>query len=460
MDPDGSSMLLGAIIFAAALFVRGCFTVCETALTEITDVKVRGFKDSEDKMERRLYALLKKPLRLITTFSALRILTAVLLAYIAFIYFYPPLNGSLEKYTAQYSSIIAAVIIIILLSVSMTVVTDGVPRRVTALGKDNFSEKTALRCASLAGVTTAVLTPVTALSVKLITVISSLFGIDSDAEKELVTEENILMMVDAGNESGVIEETQKEMINNVFEFGDLPVSDVMTHRTEMTAASADIKISDLVYLAINSGFSRIPVYRESIDHIIGIVCVKDLLCLVGRDNADTMSVNDFIRDVMFFPESGMCSDLFKQMTSGKTQIAVIVDEYGGTAGIVSVEDLVESIVGNIRDEFDNETEDIIKISDTEYTVSGTADPEEIMEALGCPIPEDSGFDTMSGLFIHLLGGFPEDGTTPSVTYKNICFTALIVEDMMIERLKAEITDKKPSEEKDKLNEERSDENEE
>lgn len=446
-------MLLGAIMFAAAAFIRGCFTVCETSLTEIPDVRVRGFKDSSDKKERQLYALLKKPLRLITTFSSLRILTAVLLAYIAFIFFYPPLNGWLEMYIGRYSPVFAAFIVIMLLSVTMTVITDGVPRRVTALGKDNLSGKTAVRCAAFARVTASALTPVTALSVKLITGISSVFGIDSDAEKELVTEENILMMVDAGNESGVIEETQKEMINNVFEFGDLPVSDVMTHRTDITAASADSKISELVYLAINSGFSRIPVYRGSIDSIAGIICVKDLLCLVGNDSADSLSVNDFIREAVYFPETGMCSDLFKQMTTGKTQIAVIVDEYGGTAGIVSVEDLVESIVGNIRDEYDNETEDIIKISDTEYTVSGTANPDEIMEELGCPLPGDSGFDTMSSFFIHLLGHFPEDGTMPAVTYKNVRLTALVAEDMRIDRMKAEVSDKKTSEER--KNEERS-----
>ncbi len=440
MDSAGSSMLFGAAMFLASALLRAVFTVCETALTEIPDVKVRAFENSGSKKEKNLYRLLRKPLRLITAFSSLRIFTAVLSAYAAFVYFYPPLCYFVAHGGVVTSGIkaVCAFITVFLLSAFLTVFTDGIPRRVTALGKNGAAEKTAGRCSGFIRAVVTILTPLTAISEKLITGISSMFGIDSSAEKELVTEENILMMVDAGNESGVLEEAQKEMINNIFEFGDLPVSDVMTHRTEMSAVSEDSGISELVYLAINTGFSRIPVYKDSIDHIIGIICVKDLLCLVGNDSVESISVKDFVRDTIFFPETGMCSDLFKKMTAEKTQLAVVVDEYGGTAGIVSLEDLVESIVGNIQDEYDNETEDIIKISEGEYTVSGTANPRPIMEKLGCALPEDTDFDTMSSLFISLLGFIPEDGTMPSVIFDRVKLTALVTEDMCVTRIKAEL----------------------
>ncbi len=448
MDSDGSNILLGAALLAVSVIFRGLCTVCETACTETSDAKIKSFEGSSDKKERTLYKILKKPLRILTLFSSLRIFTAVLITFISAAVFYRPLSDTLLGLSGLSSDgaktgfrLVSAVIIFVLIIFLLTVFTDGIPRRVTALGKKNPAD-ISLGLIGFLKFVFVITLPVSVISEKLITAVSALFGVESSAEKELVTEEDILMLVDAGNENGVIEENQKEMINNVFEFGDLPVSDVMTHRTDISAISDDGKISELVYLAINTGFSRIPVYHESIDHIIGIVCVKDLLCLVGGTSADSMTLKDFIRDVIYFPESGMCGALFEQMTAGKTQIAVVVDEYGGTAGIVSLEDIVESVMGNIQDEYDNEAEDITKISETEYTVDGKANPEEIMDELGCPIEDDSKFDTMSSFFIFLYGRIPAEGEMPSVTYKNVKLTALYAEDMRISRLKAEIIPEK------------------
>jgi len=204
------------------------------------------------------------------------------------------------------------------------------------------------------------------------------------------------------------------------------------------AVSADAEISDVVYAAINSGFSRIPVYKESIDHIEGMIYVKDLLCLIGTESSECVSASRFLRDAEFVPESCMCDDLFRMFTEKKQQIAVVVDEYGGTAGIVTMEDLVESIVGSIQDEYDNETEDISKISDDTYTIKGNADPSDIMELLGEPLSEDCPYDTMSGFITDLLGRIPDDDENPSVDYKSITFTVLLTEDMRIVRIKAVI----------------------
>lgn len=448
MEADGSSMLAGAIVVLVIIFIRGFFTVCETALTEISDGKVHSFSDSKDKKEKNVYLLLKRPLRLMTAFSAVRIATAAMSAFAAMGYYYQPLTDLIIN-TFPHSEdsfigellvrLLSAAAIIILIVIILTVVTDGVPRRVTAY-KGN-AEKTALNCAGFIRSVIILLLPVTLLSEKLIISCAAAFGVEKSAERELVTEEEIMMMVDAGNETGVIEEAQREMINNVFEFDDLDVSEVMTHRTDITAIDTKAKISELVYIAINSGFSRIPVYKETVDHIVGIICVKDLLCLVGNDSADSISVMDFVRDTIYVPETSSCGDLFKRMTNEKMQLAVVVDEYGGTAGIVSMEDLVESIVGNIQDEYDDETEELIKISDYEYSVNGTAEPEDIMEKLGAPLPEDNDFDTMSGFLISLLGHIPEEGQMPSAEYKGVLLTALITEDMRITRIKAEILNK-------------------
>ncbi len=251
-----------------------------------------------------------------------------------------------------------------------------------------------------------------------------------------VTEETVLQLVDEGNESGGIEESEREMISNVFEFHEMPVEDVMTHRTDVVGVSVDAPISELVYTAINSGFSRIPVYRDSIDHIEGVIYVKDLLCLIGTAPNDT-TVRTFMHDVEYIPHSCVCDEAFSLFTEKRIQFAVVVDEYGGTAGIVTMEDLVESIFGSIKDEYDDGEEDEISaISDGVWLIKGSADAEEAMEILGCPLPEDTDFETMGGFVTELLGGIPDDGETPSADYKDITFTVLVAEDMHIERIKA------------------------
>lgn len=263
-----------------------------------------------------------------------------------------------------------------------------------------------------------------------------------------VTEDDILSMVDAGNESGTIEDNSVEMINNVFEFSDLNASDVMTHRINITGVDVDSNLVDIVYLALEKGFSRIPVYQDSIDSIIGIIIVKDLLCLVGEDDLSKFSINDFLREVVFIPESCSCSDTFKYLTNMKTGMAVVVDEYGGTAGIVTLEDLIEAIMGNIQDEYDDEDSEIKKIGNEKYEIDGEADPEDVLELFGLELPDDHEYDTIAGFVTDLLGYIPENvDKPPHVDYKNIRFVILSVEDNCIKRILA-IKNENTSDEKE------------
>ncbi len=250
-----------------------------------------------------------------------------------------------------------------------------------------------------------------------------------------VTEDDIMSMIDAGNESGTIEDNSAEMISNVFEFNDLNASDVMTHRINITGVDVDSNLEDIIYLALEKGFSRIPVYRGSIDTIIGIIIVKDLLCLVGEEDLSKFSINDFLRDVVFIPESCSCSDTFKYLTNMKTGMAVVVDEYGGTAGIVTLEDLIEAVMGNIQDEYDDEDSEIKKIGNEKYEVDGEADPEDVLELFGLELPEDHEYDTIAGFVTDLLGYIPENvERPPHVDYKNIRFVITQVEDNRIMKI--------------------------
>ncbi len=268
---------------------------------------------------------------------------------------------------------------------------------------------------------------------------------------ESVTEDDILSMVDAGNENGAIEDASVEMINNVFEFDDLCASDVMTHRVNITAVEIGDSLDNIIYMALEKGFSRLPVYEGSLDRIIGIVIVKDLLCLIGNEHLEDFSLKEFVRDAVFIPESCSCSGTFKLLTSQKTGMAVVIDEYGGTAGIVTLEDLVESIMGNIQDEYDDEDVLIKKISDGKYEINGEADPDEVLELFGYSLPDGHEYDTISGFVTDLLGYLPESAeNAPHADYKDIRFVIAEVCDNCAEKIIAFRTKTAESREKEQV----------
>ncbi len=251
-----------------------------------------------------------------------------------------------------------------------------------------------------------------------------------------VTEEEIMDILN-GDNADDIDDSQKEMISNIFEFDDIEVKDVMTHRTDISAVEINSGLKDAVSLIIEKGFSRIPVYDGTIDNIFGVIYAKDLLRLIFDDNPSGHAVSEFIREIKYIPETNNCFELFDIFTSQKIQIAVAVDEYGGTAGIVTMEDLLEAIVGNIQDEYDNEAEEIQKISKNIFEILGTADTEDIAEELGITIPEENDFDTIGGFVINLIGRIPEPGERPSAEYGGVRFTVISVDDKRIKKLRAE-----------------------
>lgn len=263
--------------------------------------------------------------------------------------------------------------------------------------------------------------------------IGRLFG------KESTTEEEIRQLVDEDRERGDLEVSQREMINNIFDFDDLNAGDIMTHRTDIEAVDDKAKIADVAALSMEAGCSRIPVYHEDLDNICGIIYIKDLLRFVGCKIGADEKLTDYIREPLFVPETIPCGKLFAKMTESRIQLAIVVDEYGGTAGLVTMEDVLESIVGNIMDEYDEEEEDVTQIDEKTFTFDGSADIEDAQKVLGLELPEGD-YDTLAGFVINLLGYLPT-GTEEEpvcVKYENVTFTVLKVEERRIEQIKAEI----------------------
>lgn len=262
---------------------------------------------------------------------------------------------------------------------------------------------------------------------------SRLFGKNKN---DGVIEEEILMMVHEGEEKGVIEESQKEMINNIFEFDDIVASDVMTHRTDIEAVEINDDFSDVLETTISAGYSRIPVYEEELDNIKGVIYVKDLLKYVGKPIPKSLKIADVMREAFFFPATKRCGDLFEEMTEKHLQLVFVCDEYGGIAGIVTMEDLLEAIVGNMQDEYDHEEEEIEQVNETTFSLDGTSDIEEVEEILGVKFPEGE-YDTIGGLIMSELGHIPTEDEHPTVQCSGYSFKVELVEDRRIERITAE-----------------------
>lgn len=441
---DVGRLWQGVFICAVIVFVMGFFTACESALIEMNDSRAKKLTE-EHKRGKILKKLLDKPNRLVMSNLVSRSIMTIVMSAAATVYFFAPLRSSLlelfnieaDKSVPYYAvGLLSFFIIICLLAAAITVFGMILPKRLCTGGKitENFVMKTCM----LYRLFLMLFLPLEFLVSAFTSAVLRLFGIKESSGGESVTEEEILMMVDAVNETGGIEETQAEMISNIFEFDDLEVHEIMTHRTEVVGVEINASIREAVKLVIDEGFSRIPVYEENIDNICGVVFAKDLLRVVYEGNADNSFVKEYMREIKYIPESNSCGELFEYFTSQKNQIAVVVDEYGGTAGIVTMEDILESIVGNIQDEYDDEEEEIQEITPNTFDILGKADPKEALELMGAELPKGSDYDTMSGFATDMLGYIPGDGETPTFEWQNIVFTVIRVSDKRIEKIRAAI----------------------
>ncbi len=251
------------------------------------------------------------------------------------------------------------------------------------------------------------LSPLTALMLAISGAISKLSGAEVMAKS--VTEEEIMSLVDVGQQGGTIEDDEKEMIYSVLQFGETLVREVMVPRPDVTAVEIDAPLTEALAQFITSGHSRIPVYEESIDNIKGMLYAKDLLPLIGSPESANRSVRDLMRPAYFVPETKRADKLFQEMQERKTHIAVIVDEYGGTSGLVTIEDLIEEIVGDIRDEYDVDEEvDYVQLGEHDYLVDGSMNLDDLNELLDSDFSTDES-DSIGGWIYNYLGHVPEPG---------------------------------------------------
>lgn len=451
-DVSAISIMLKIALLFVLILVNAFFAMSEIAMISLNDTKIEKLAEEGDKKAKQIMKLTQNSSNFLSTIQIGVTLAGFLTSASAADSFAPLITDAvaplIPNIPVSVIDTVALVLITIIISYFSLVFGELAPKKIGM----QKSEKVAYKVVGILLFVMKATKPFVKLLSMSTNGIVRLFGIDPMADEEEVTEEEILMMVDVGEEKGVIENSQAEMINNIFEFDDIDAGDIMTHRVDMTAVEADEPISEVIKVAVADGYSRIPVYDDDPDNIIGVVYIKDLLSFVGKELPVNKTIREVMRDAYFIPETKKCGQLFTEMSEKRVQMAIVVDEYGGTAGLLTLEDIVESIVGNIHDEYDTEEAEISKINDNTFTVEGTTDLDEIDELVGAEIPEGD-YDTVAGFIISKLGFLPKDGDMDTVEHENLKFTVLSVEDKRIAKVRIDITPRDDAnEENDKENE--------
>ena len=405
------------LILLVLILCNAYFAATEIAFISLNDAKIQKQAQAGNKKAIQIAKMLKEPSKFLATIQIGITLAGFLSSAFAADAFAQDLavwlNQILPMITVETFRAIAIVVITIILSFFTLVFGELVPKR---LGM-KYYEKISYATIGVIRFISILAAPFVKILTSVTNFISKIFGI-SENEEEIVTEEEIKMMVDEGEEKGTIEQDEKMMINNIFEFNDKTVSEVMTHRTEVYAIEIHEDLNKIFNEINELTYSRIPVYEETIDNIKGILFVKDILKKLS--NHEKIVISEICREAYFVSESKPINELFKDLQKNKKQMAIVIDEYGGTAGIVTMEDLLVEIVGNIFDEYDEVENDYEKIDDNTYRTHGTVSINQVKKILNVNIPEGE-YDTLSGYLLELLGRIPEEGEKPEIETKDVLY---------------------------------------
>lgn len=427
-------MLTGLLLLLVLILVNGFFAASEIALISLNANKIRVMAEEGNNKAKRLADVLSNPSKFLATIQIGITLAGFLASAFAAENFADRLVDLAQMMQVpipqKVLKTVAVVVITLILSYFTLVFGELVPKRLAM----KFAEPISFAVVSPLNW----LSVVTAPFVRQLTVSTNfvvrLFGVDPHADEKLVTEEEIRMLVDVGEEKGTIDEDEKEMINNIFEFDNMIVSDIMTHRTDIASIPITAGLHEIIDLLRKRKYTRFPVYEDNIDNIIGILNVKDLIYFWNGNSKD-FDLRKIIRKPYFVPESKRTDELLKEMQEAKMHMAVVIDEYGGTAGLVTIEDLVEEIVGNIFDEYDEEEKEFEKLDENTYLINGLASLEWVGEFLNVDLPVED-YDTLSGFLIGQLGRIPGEGEKPVIEFDGLVFKVEEVVEKRIAKVKA------------------------
>jgi len=399
MDPSVAAQIIVLIVL---LMLSAFFSSAETSLTTVNKLRIRSLVEEGNKRAKLISSLIENPSKMISAIlignNIVNIAASALTTTLI-------INLGLGTYTALATGFLTLLVLIF---------GEITPKTLATI----HAEKMAFLYAPVISLLTKVLTPVIFLLNKLSGIFLRLFRVDPNAKVGAMTESELLTIVDVSHEEGVIESEERLMITNVVDFGDSLAKDVMVPRIDMAFADVEMTYDELVAAFEKDMYTRLPVYSETRDNVIGIINMKDVFFF--RGNKEDFNIKDFLRTPYFTYEYKKTSELLRELKKATNSLAIVLDEYGATAGLLTIEDLIEEIVGEIRDEYDTDEEDAIqKTAENEYTILGTTKLDDINEILELGL-ESEDYDSIAGHVIHLLDHLPTVGETVTegaCTYK-------------------------------------------
>ena len=395
------------ILISALILLNAFFAMAEISLVSVRKTRIKQLVEEGVHRARTVQKLLEDPTRFLATVQIGVTLVALFASATGAVTLAGPLADVLRRTRIDVVSDNAIGIAVI----AVTLVIGFLSLVVGEISPKSLALRHAERIALWTAGTLMLLSYITSPLVKLITWMSNIlvkpFGGTASFSPPILSEEELKMLVEAGEEEGVLEEEEKEMIHSIFEFTDTVVRKVMIPRIDMKTVDVDASIDELLDVIIKAGHSRIPIYENTIDNIVGIVYAKDLLRAI-HENGKNITIRELMRPPYIIPENKMVDELLAEFKKRKIQIAIVIDEYSGTAGLVTVEDLLEEIVGDIMDEYDVEAPVVEIIDENTMIVDARTPIDDINEQMGLALPEEE-FDTIGGLVFGLFGKQPHQG---------------------------------------------------
>lgn len=428
-DPDGNSILFQLLFLAFLTLVNAFFAGAEMAVVSVNKNRIKVLADEGSKRAALLQTLFEDSTKFLSTIQVAITLAGFFSSASAATGISQVLGGWIAQFGIPYSNTIAVVVVTIILSYFTLVFGELVPKRIALQKAEAFS----LFVVQPIYIISKILSPF----IKLLSLSTNgflhLIGMKTDNLEEAVSEEEIKKMLETGSENGVFNEIEKEMINSIFSFDDKTAKDVMVPRREVFAIDIEEPLEKILDEILETRHSRIPVYEEQIDNIIGILQVKDVMIEARKKSFEEVDIRALLKEVFFVPDGKSTDELFREMQKTKNRMAVLIDEYGGVSGILTVEDLVEEVMGEITDEHEEEVVELQKIGEKEYLLDGSILIEELNEKLNLKL-ETENYDTLSGYLIEELGYIPKDSGQCELDADGVHFKILEVKEKRIRKV--------------------------
>ena len=432
-DPQGSSIIVQLLLIVILTMINAYFAASEMAIVSVSKTKIHRLVEEGNKKAELVEKLLQEPTAFLSTIQVAITLAGFFNSASAATGISLRFANVLKGWHVPYGETIAIVVITILLSFVTLIFGELVPKRIALQNAEKFS----MMCAKPIVVISKIASPFIKILSWSTKFVLRLFGMHDENVEESLSREEIRSMVESGQENGVFNETETEMINSIFEFDDIQAEDVMTPRTEVFCIDINDPLDAYLDDLMEMHYTRIPIYEDTVDDIIGILHIKDFLIEAHKHQYDytKVDIRKILRKPYFVLETKNIDELFKEMQKKRQHLAILVDEYGGFSGIATIEDLVEEIMGDIEDEYDEiEEPQLKKLDEHTYLIDGFMNVDDLNEELSLDL-ESEDHDTISGFLLNLLGQILEDGSKTSVEYKNLHFDILEVEDKHIDKIR-------------------------